>query len=129
MFRRKLRISHTCQAKDAFRFYVKKDFKDLIYQWVNEPTGDHFMNIAIFYDALCVSGDINMVKDLKAYLKTQKKKIAEASATELLPFAAENAFLIFELWHKIYSELSATPLLKIYTEMELPLANILFQME
>ncbi len=46
----------------------QKDFKDLIYQWVNEPTGDHFMNIAIFYDALCVSGDINMVKDLKAYL-------------------------------------------------------------
>ncbi|WP_198305686.1 putative nucleotidyltransferase substrate binding domain-containing protein [Arcobacter vandammei] len=46
----------------------QKDFKDLIYKWINEPSGDHFMNIAIFYDALCVSGDINMIKELKAYL-------------------------------------------------------------
>jgi CBS domain-containing protein len=46
----------------------QSDFKDLIYKWVNEPSGDHFMNIAIFYDALCVSGDINMIKELKAYL-------------------------------------------------------------
>jgi CBS domain-containing protein len=44
------------------------DFKDLIYKWVNEPSGDHFMNIAIFYDALCVSGDIIMIKELKTYL-------------------------------------------------------------
>ena len=46
----------------------QSDFKDLIYKWVNEPSGDHFMNIAIFYDALCVSGDIIMIKELKTYL-------------------------------------------------------------
>ena len=46
----------------------QSNFKDLIYKWVNEPSGDNFMNIAIFYDALCVSGDINMIKDLKSYL-------------------------------------------------------------
>ncbi|PUE67626.1 putative nucleotidyltransferase substrate binding domain-containing protein [Arcobacter lacus] len=44
------------------------DFKDLIFTWVNEPSGDNFMNIAIFYDALCVSGDIKMIKELKEYL-------------------------------------------------------------
>ncbi|WP_026803318.1 putative nucleotidyltransferase substrate binding domain-containing protein [Aliarcobacter lanthieri] len=44
------------------------DFKELIYKWVNEPNGDHFMNIAIFYDALCVSGEIEMIKELKNYL-------------------------------------------------------------
>ena len=44
------------------------DFKELIFTWVNEPNGDNFMNIAIFYDALCVSGDINMIKELKQYL-------------------------------------------------------------
>ena len=44
------------------------DFKDLIFSWINEPSGDNFMNIAIFYDALCVSGDINMIKDLKEYM-------------------------------------------------------------
>lgn len=44
------------------------DFKELIYKWINEPSGDHFMNIAIFYDSLCVSGDIEMIKELKSYL-------------------------------------------------------------
>lgn len=44
------------------------DFKEIIYKWINEPSGDHFMNIAIFYDSLCVSGDIKMIKELKNYL-------------------------------------------------------------
>ncbi|PRM99296.1 cyclic nucleotide-binding protein [Aliarcobacter cryaerophilus ATCC 43158] len=46
----------------------QSDFKELIYEWVNNPSGDNFMNIAIFYDALCVSGDIEMIKELKNYL-------------------------------------------------------------
>ncbi|RBQ32346.1 cyclic nucleotide-binding protein [Arcobacter sp. FW59] len=44
------------------------DFKELIYKWINEPSGDNFMNIAIFYDALCVSGNIYMIKELKEYM-------------------------------------------------------------
>ena len=44
------------------------EFKELIFEWINEPSGDHFMNIAIFYDALCVSGDIQMIKELKNYM-------------------------------------------------------------
>ena len=46
----------------------QSDFKELIYEWVNNPSGDNFMNIAIFYDALCVSGDIEIIKELKNYL-------------------------------------------------------------
>ena len=46
----------------------KSDFKDLIFKWVNEPSGDNFMNIAIFYDAVCVSGDKELVTKLKEYL-------------------------------------------------------------
>jgi len=46
----------------------KSDFKDLIYSWINEPTGDNFMNIAIFYDAVYVSGDKNLITGLKEYL-------------------------------------------------------------
>lgn len=46
----------------------QSDFKELIYKWVNEPSGDNFMNIAIFYDALCVFGDIQMIRELKEYL-------------------------------------------------------------
>jgi len=44
------------------------DFKELIYKWISEPSGDNFMNIAIFYDALCVCGEIEMIRELKAYL-------------------------------------------------------------
>ncbi|MDD3024955.1 MAG: putative nucleotidyltransferase substrate binding domain-containing protein [Aliarcobacter skirrowii] len=46
----------------------QSDFKELIYELVNSPSGDNFMNIAIFYDALCVSGDIEIIKELKNYL-------------------------------------------------------------
>ena len=46
----------------------ESDFKNLIYQWVNEPSGDNFMNIAIFYDAVCVSGNKDLVIKLKEYL-------------------------------------------------------------
>lgn len=44
------------------------DFKDLIFSWINQPSPDNFMNLAIFYDAICVSGDIELIKELKEYL-------------------------------------------------------------
>jgi CBS domain-containing protein len=46
----------------------KSDFKDLIFTWINEPSGDNFMNIAIFYDAVCVSGNKELLTKLKEYL-------------------------------------------------------------
>ena len=46
----------------------ESDFKDLIFSWVNQPNGDNFMNIAIFYDAVCVSGNRDLVLNLKEYL-------------------------------------------------------------
>ena len=51
-------------------YWCKKtsDFKDLIYSWVNEPSPDNLMNTAIFYDAICVSGNKNLIIELKEYL-------------------------------------------------------------
>jgi len=46
----------------------EKDFKDLIYSWVNEPTPDNMMNTAIFYDAVCVAGSKELITSLKEYL-------------------------------------------------------------
>ncbi len=46
----------------------KAEFKDLIYEWINKPSGDNFMNIAIFYDAACVLGNQKLIVDLKKYL-------------------------------------------------------------
>lgn len=44
------------------------DFKDLIFTWINQPSPDNFMNLAIFYDAICVSGNIDLLTQLKKYL-------------------------------------------------------------
>ncbi|PPK62267.1 CBS domain-containing protein [Malaciobacter marinus] len=44
------------------------DFKELIYSWVMGKTGDDFMNLAIFYDAICASGDRDLLISLKEYL-------------------------------------------------------------
>ena len=46
----------------------KSDFKDLIYSWVNEPNPDNLMNTAIFYDSVCVTGDKDIIFELKEYL-------------------------------------------------------------
>ncbi len=51
-------------------FWCKKskNFKNDIYEWINNPSEESFMNIAIFYDALCVSGDKHLLNELKTYL-------------------------------------------------------------
>ncbi len=46
----------------------EKDFKELIYSWVDNPSPDTMMNIAIFYDSLCAAGDKQIILDLKEYL-------------------------------------------------------------
>ena len=45
-----------------------KDFKDLIYEWITQPSGDNYMNLAIFYDAMAVTNDRKMLTQLKEYL-------------------------------------------------------------
>ncbi|WP_419770422.1 MAG: putative nucleotidyltransferase substrate binding domain-containing protein [Candidatus Marinarcus sp.] len=44
------------------------DFKELIFSWITHKTGDDFMNLAIFYDAVCVSGDKKILQNLKEYI-------------------------------------------------------------
>ncbi|MFA7084200.1 MAG: putative nucleotidyltransferase substrate binding domain-containing protein [Arcobacteraceae bacterium] len=45
-----------------------KDFKDLIFSWITNKTGDDFMNLAIFYDAVCASGDKKLMQSLKEHI-------------------------------------------------------------
>lgn len=61
----------------------QKDFKDLIYTWVTQPSGDNFMNLAIFYDAVSASGDRELLTDLKKHLF----KIGSTSKTFFMHFA------------------------------------------
>ena len=46
----------------------ESNFKDLIYEWITQPSPDNFMNLAIFYDAVCVSGNRELVLRLKEYI-------------------------------------------------------------
>ncbi len=62
---------------------TQKEFKDLIFSWIMNKTGDDFMNLAIFYDAVCASGDKEMLHDLKEYIF----KIGATSQSFFMHFA------------------------------------------
>ena len=51
-------------------YWCRKEssFKDLIFEWITQPSPDNFMNLAIFYDAMSVSGDRARILRLKEYL-------------------------------------------------------------
>ena len=61
----------------------QKDFKDLIYTWITKPSGDNFMNLAIFYDAAAASGNRAYIDELKQYIF----KIGSTSQTFYMHFA------------------------------------------
>jgi CBS domain-containing protein len=45
-----------------------QDFKEEIYQWIQQPKEESMMNLAIFYDATAVAGDNILLKEAKDYL-------------------------------------------------------------
>lgn len=47
---------------------TKQEFKDLIYDWINKPQQNSYMNLAIFYDAICASGKRQLLDELKQYM-------------------------------------------------------------
>ena len=61
----------------------QKEFKDLIFSWITSPTAESFMNLAIFYDALCVSGNKELLIELKEYIF----KIGSTTQTFYMHFA------------------------------------------
>lgn len=61
----------------------QKEYKDLIYTWITQPSGDNFMNLAIFYDAIAASGDRELLIELKNYLF----KIGSTSKSFFMHFA------------------------------------------
>lgn len=43
-------------------------FKAELIRWLNSPQKDDFMNLAIFFDSLCVAGDGKLLDDLRDYI-------------------------------------------------------------
>jgi CBS domain-containing protein len=62
---------------------TKSEFKDLIYNWITNPSKDDYMNLAIFYDAMAASGNRELLIALKEYLF----KIGSTSKTFYMYFA------------------------------------------
>ncbi|RXJ60486.1 putative nucleotidyltransferase substrate binding domain-containing protein [Candidatus Marinarcus aquaticus] len=46
----------------------QKEFKNLVFSWISNKTGDDFMNLAIFYDAVCASGNKDLLNEVKEYI-------------------------------------------------------------
>lgn len=61
----------------------QSDFKHLIFSWISNKTGDDFMNLAIFYDAVTASGDKQLLQELKEYIF----KIGATSQSFFMHFA------------------------------------------
>jgi CBS domain-containing protein len=51
-------------------FWVKtqSEFEETIFDWINTPSEENHMNLAIFYDAFAVAGDKYLLVNLKQYL-------------------------------------------------------------
>jgi CBS domain-containing protein len=43
-------------------------FKETIFNWIHKPSEENYMNLAIFYDAVAITGDKNLLVKLKEYL-------------------------------------------------------------
>jgi len=55
-------------VSNPFWLKTNKEFKDIIFEWITKPSDEGFMNLAIFYDAISVAGDSNLLKEVKDYL-------------------------------------------------------------
>jgi CBS domain-containing protein len=51
-------------------YWVKttKEFKDTIFEWITQPSEEGFMNLAIFYDAISVYGNKELLNSVKEYM-------------------------------------------------------------
>ncbi len=47
---------------------TKSEFEETIFEWINTPSEENHMNLAIFYDAFAVAGDKYLLVNLKQYL-------------------------------------------------------------
>ncbi len=77
-------------VSNPFWVRTSKEYKDIIFDWITKPSEDGFMNLAIFNDAITVTGDKHLLKDVKEYMF----KICQNTNT-FYPFFAK-ATLSFE---------------------------------
>jgi len=55
-------------VSNPFWVKTKSEFKDTIFDWITKPSEEGFMNLAIFYDAIAITGDNQLLDEIKEYV-------------------------------------------------------------
>lgn len=51
----------------------QKDYKNEVDKWIEAPTGDDYMNLAIFFDSIAVAGTHNLLYEVKDRIRSSVK--------------------------------------------------------
>jgi CBS domain-containing protein len=51
----------------------QKEYKDEVDRWLEAPSGDDYMNLAIFFDSICVAGESTILDKIKNKIRSQVK--------------------------------------------------------
>ncbi len=62
------RCSGNIMVSNPFWVKTQSEFEETIFDWINTPSEENHMNLAIFYDAFAVAGDKYLLVNLKQYL-------------------------------------------------------------
>jgi CBS domain-containing protein len=65
------RCEGNIMVSNPFWTKSQKEYEHTIFEWINSPSEENHMNLAIFYDAFGVAGDKYLLVDLKKYLFEQ----------------------------------------------------------
>ena len=53
-----------------FGYKIVQSLKRLFFNWIHKPSEENYMYLAIFYDAVAISGDSKLLVNLKEYMYT-----------------------------------------------------------
>jgi CBS domain-containing protein len=62
------RCNGNIMVSNPFWVKTQDEFEETIFEWINNPSEENHMNLAIFYDAFAVAGDKYLLVNLKKYL-------------------------------------------------------------
>ncbi len=65
------RCSGNIMVSNPFWTKTTKEFQETLSDWIKATNEEKLINLAIFYDALCVAGDKYLLIDLKEYLSNE----------------------------------------------------------
>ena len=81
-------------VSNPFWVKTKMQFKDTIFDWITKPSEDGFMNLAIFYDSLSVTGDSKLLNEIKEYVHYMSGRISLQDKEKIIQCLDEECALL-----------------------------------